>query len=115
MDILQVGSELERVSKLISKKSDELSVLREDYQKSKALYENNFSRYYLETKAKQSEWSEKAITAQATNLAYNDKLDEIRQESSYRKVVGELKALYTEHEGLKEISFNLRAQIKKFN
>ena len=113
MNAQQIGSELDRVENLINTKTEELSVLRESYQVAKATYENNFSRYLLETKAKNTEWTAQEIKAQAINLAYSDKLEEIKKESAYRKMANELKALYTQHDGLKEQSYNLRAEVKR--
>jgi hypothetical protein len=115
MNAQEIGSELDRVENLIAEQNLYLSKYREEFQIAKANYENNFSRYLLETKAKNPDYTAQEVKAMAINLSYTDKLEEIKKESIYRRVANEVKALYTQHDGLKEQSFNLRCEIKKFS
>jgi len=113
MNAQEIGAELERVENLINEKTLELSTLREAYQIAKAMFENTFSRYLLETKAKNPDWTVQEVKAQAVNLAYVDKLEKIKKESSYQKANNELEALYTQHDGVKEMSYNLRQEMNR--
>lgn len=108
-----VNNALEVISSEINEKTAELSPLREAHQIAKATYENTFSRYLLETKAINPEYTVQEIKATATNLAYSAKLEAIKAESAYRKACNELKALNTEFEGLREQAYNLRSEIKR--
>ena len=110
---VEINNALEVINTQIDEKTAELEPLRSAHKNAKALYENNYSRYYLETKAKNTDWADGRVKALATNLAYNDKLDAIKAESSYMKVNNELKALYTEVDCLKEQSYNIRAELNR--
>jgi len=110
--IREVGIEFEKTHKRMAELANSLSELRENYQRAKALYENSFSRHLLEIKAREPEWTVQEVKAQATNLAYDDRLLCIKAESAYKRVVNEMKMLDTYLEGLKEHSYNLRQELK---
>jgi len=98
------------VAELIEKKTGELEAAREGYLYAKARWENNQARYLLETKLKHPTMVQSEILASAINLSYQDKLDYIKCESAYRRLVGELKALRDRLSVYQEISWNLRKE-----
>ena len=106
----EANKELFDVGELITQKTHELNDAREKYLYAKALWENNYARYLLETKVKNLEMTQEEIKASATNLAYEDKLTAIKAESSYKKLVNEIKALRDKISVLQEISWNLRKE-----
>jgi hypothetical protein len=110
---IEINNALEVISAQINEKTMALGPLREAHQIAKATYENNFSRYLLETKAKYPEYTVQEIKAKAINFSHSYRLEAIKAESAYRKVCNELRALNTEYEGLREQSFNIRAELHR--
>ena len=98
------------ISEQIEQKTGELEAARERYLYAKARWENNQARYLLETKLKYPTMVQSEILASAINLSYQDKLDYIKYESAYRRLVGELKALRDRLSVYQEISWNLRRE-----
>jgi len=109
----EINESLERVHIELNKKIFEMEIARTEYQHAKAIYENEYSKYLLETKMKCTDWTVQEIKAKTITLSYPEKLGMIKAESQYRSLSGELKGLYTEHDGLREQAFNLRAELKR--
>src|SRR3990167_1720255 len=106
----EANKELFDTGELIEKRTGELETARERYLYAKARWENNQARYLLETKLKYPTMVQSEILASAINLSYQDKLDYIKYESAYRRLVGELKALRDRLSVYQEISWNLRRE-----
>ena len=111
--INEINEAMEKVNNEICEKGNKLAELREQYQTAKAIYENMFAKYLLETKALNPEMRVQEIKAMATNLAYTDRINAIKAESQYRRAQNEFKALELTFEGLREASYGLRAEIKR--
>jgi len=106
----EINNELEQIVKLIEIKSFELNNAREKFLLMKASYENSRARYLLEEKAKNTDLTQSELNALATNLSHADRLEFIKAESSYRRLVGEIKALRDRLDVAQEISYNLRRE-----
>jgi hypothetical protein len=89
-----------------------VSDAREKYHEAKAFYENEYSRLFLTTRATDQDLTMQEVKAKATTLSYNDKLEMIKAESTYQKALNMLKGYETEYEGLINMGYNLRQELK---
>ena len=110
----EINNCLIEVSQKINQKTEELNAAREEYLNKEAIYTNEYSKYYLQTKVTNTDWTGSRVLAQATNLAHNNKMEAIKAESRYKRLQGDLKALNSEFDALKEEGYNVRAEIKRF-
>lgn len=106
----EANKELFDVGELITQKTYELNDAREKYLYAKALWENEYARYLLETKMRHPDMVQSEILALATNLSYQNKIDAIKAESAYKRLVNDIKALRDKLDVLREVSFNLRRE-----
>jgi len=106
----EINSELSEIVKQIELKSYEFNDAREKFLLAKANYENSRARYLLEEKAKNTDLTQAELNALATNLSHADRLEFIKAESSYRRLMGEIRALRDKLDVAQEISYNLRRE-----
>ena len=107
-----INYELENVLKILQEKTIELAVSRENYLKAKIFAEKEYSRFLLESKAKNPDMVQSEIKAQAKVLSYDSKLESVKFQSSYMKIFNELKVLRDQLDMLYEHSYNLRSETR---
>lgn len=107
---LEVNNELLDITEQIESLTFELNAAREDHLTKKAIYENEFSRYILETKVKDPDATQTDIKAMATNLAHQTRMESIRADSNYHRILNVLKARHDRLDALREVSYNLRKE-----
>lgn len=110
--IREVNEEIQKVMEKMAITRNEVSDFRQKYHEAKAFYENEYSRLFLTTRANDQELTMQEVKANATTLAYNSKLDVIKAESTYQKALNLLKGYETEYEGLINMGYNLRQELK---
>lgn len=112
MQIHEVNEELNGVSESIQKKTHELEAAREVYLLAEAKYENEFAMYERKCKVEYPDMTQTDIKAEATNRSYNARIDLIKAECVFKKLMNEIKALRDRLEALREVSYNLRMEAK---
>ena len=106
----EINTKLVAIEREIETVTHNLSDASEAYRLAKADYENDFARYQLEHKMKNPDATQTDVKATATNLSYPKKLDMIRKESAYRRLINDRKGLTERLDALREVSWNTRRE-----
>jgi len=108
----EANSELEDVAEAIETKTQELTAAREKYLLAKDAYEFAYSRHLLETKVREPDMVQSEIIAQAKVLSHDARLEAIKAESVYKKIMEDLRSLRDRLDAAREISYNLRREVR---
>ena len=108
----EINADLDRITREIETKSGELETAREAYLTAKANYDNTLAAAQLEAKMMNLELTQTDVRAQATKDAHNSRLDLIKAECTYKRLMNEIRARRDRLDACREMSFNLRQESK---
>lgn len=111
-DFHKLSTEIYQVSRDIQIKDGLVEAARLEYLTKKAEYERDRAKVLMTTKLKNPEKTQTDVVAEATVIVFDSRMAAVIAESAYKKLVGELKALRDKLDGLKECSYNLRAEAR---
>jgi len=110
----EFGNSLFKLSEAIDNGTKEFNKANEIYLTTKAMYENEVAKAYLSHKAKGEKVSDTFANTNAETENYALKMELVKAESQAEAIKNLLRAKRDKFEAIKEQSYNLRAEIKKF-